>query len=73
MQDASNTEISGYMRMQERLQANFTKAIDEPSHFEKVKWFAHYWNEFLPDKHDKLKRITGPGMNVVTWRNGSRG
>jgi len=67
--DASYNEISSYVRMGQQLQVNFNKAVDEPRHFEKVQWFARYWNDCLPYNHECLKPITGPGLDIATvWK-----
>jgi len=34
---------------------------DNPRHFEKVQWFARYWNKHMKSSQ-ALPRITGPGL-----------
>jgi hypothetical protein len=68
--DASYSEISTYVRMGEKIQEQFLRAVDEPKHFEKIQWFARYWNSCLPANHEKLRPIAGPGLDIVTWRSG---
>jgi hypothetical protein len=48
----------------DQLQRRFDEATDNPNHFEKVKWFANYWNETISnwDLHG-FKRVTGPGID----------
>src|SRR5581483_9714310 len=33
---------------QKMIQKRFRQSIDEPRHFEKVQWFAKYWNSIVP-------------------------
>jgi hypothetical protein len=37
-----------YMSIKERIQQRYEESMDTPRHFEKVKWFAQYWNEVIP-------------------------
>jgi hypothetical protein len=46
------------------IQRRLDEAMDEPSHFEKVHWFADYWNEVFFGV-DGLKRIEGPGLATL--------
>jgi len=46
------------------IQRRLDEAVDEPSHFEKVHWFAEYWNDVFHGVGD-LKRIEGPGLETL--------
>jgi hypothetical protein len=37
-----------YLSIRERIQQRYEDSMDTPRHFEKVKWFAQYWNEVIP-------------------------
>jgi hypothetical protein len=47
--------------MRDRIQQRFDEAVDEPRHFEKVKWFALYWNESL-FRFGEQYTVKGPGL-----------
>jgi hypothetical protein len=49
----SQTEKATYRRylsIRERVQERYEESMDTPRHFEKVRWFARYWNEEIPQK-----------------------
>jgi hypothetical protein len=56
-------------RIAEQVQARFDASRDNPSHFEKVRWFAQYWNESIPPAHHRVRRIVGKGLDAqtATW------
>jgi hypothetical protein len=54
--------ISGYNRMAEQIQMRFNESVDNPRHFEKVQWFAKYWNNTIANLHGEVKSVTGPGL-----------
>jgi hypothetical protein len=58
-----------YAAIQERLQTKFDEAIDDPRHFEKLQWFADYWNRTIPYGLFG-KKIVGPGLNQAVWTAG---
>lgn len=39
-----------YIRIRDKIQERYGEAMDDPRHFEKVRWFARYWNEVIPKK-----------------------
>jgi hypothetical protein len=39
---------SRYMQIRDKIQQRYGEAMDDPRHFEKVRWFARYWNEVIP-------------------------
>lgn len=55
-------------RIAERIQDRLEEAIDNPRHFEKVKWFAKYWNRTLKP-YREVKQIEGPGVTpeAAVW------
>jgi hypothetical protein len=53
-----------YAGIADQLQRRFDEATDNPNHFEKVKWFANYWNEETKRWDiEGFKRVTGPGLD----------
>ena len=54
-----------YADISTQLQRRFDEATDNPRHFEKVKWFASYWNEHVRLWDiDGLNRVKGPGLDL---------
>jgi hypothetical protein len=54
-----------YGDISNQLQRRFDEATDNPTHFEKVKWFANYWNDHVRRWDiDGLNRIRGPGLDL---------
>jgi hypothetical protein len=51
-----------FKTIQAAVQQKFLQAADNPRHFEKVQWFAKYWNSIVPaqGKYD-IHRIKGAG------------
>jgi hypothetical protein len=45
------------------IQMRFDESADNPSHFEKVRWFANYWNESIAS-YPQLRRIFGAGLDA---------
>jgi hypothetical protein len=37
-----------FLGIRDRIQQRYEEAMDSPRHFEKVKWFAQYWNDVIP-------------------------
>jgi hypothetical protein len=42
------------------IQQRFDESVDDPRHFEKVKWLAEYWNANSAPYRRYLGRVTGP-------------
>ena len=64
-----NTAFGGkllpYADISIQLQRRFDEATDNPRHFEKVKWFARYWNDHVRQWHiDGLNHVKGPGLDL---------
>lgn len=55
--------LAEYERMRDTIQKRLRESVDNPRHFEKVQWFARYWNKCSP-----YIPVAGPGMDVMTWR-----
>jgi hypothetical protein len=55
--------LEEYENMRDTIQKRLAESVDNPRHFEKVQWFARYWNKCSP-----YLLVTGPGMDVFTWR-----
>lgn len=54
--------VNRYNAMAEQIQGRFDEAIDNPRHFEKVQWFAKYWNRTLEPVSKDVRLISGPGL-----------
>jgi hypothetical protein len=52
-----------------QIQRRYLESFDNPNHFEKVKWFARYWNRAMAAHFDVVARIKGPGVDLepATW------
>jgi hypothetical protein len=49
-----------YLTMKEKLQRRLYEAQDNPPHYEKVQWFADYWNRYVPALENNALRIRSP-------------
>lgn len=58
---AEDANIAFLADMRDKIQKAFLEATDNPRHFEKVQWFAKYWNDHMPDANG-LRKIQGPGV-----------
>ena len=47
------------------LQEKLDEAVDNPRHFEKVQWFARYWNDVFRHCRD-IEKVWGPGVLPIT-------
>jgi hypothetical protein len=45
------------------LQKSLNESVDDPRIFEKVRWFANYWNKYIEPLGAQY-RITGPGLGI---------
>jgi len=60
--DNEETDRYGaYGQMKSMIEKRYKEAVDNPRHFEKVQWFARYWNATLPYNAASF-RILGPGL-----------
>jgi hypothetical protein len=37
-----------YLSIRDKIQQRYEESMDTPRHFEKVRWFAKYWNDVIP-------------------------
>jgi hypothetical protein len=49
------------------LQTRFDEAADNPSHFDKVRWFANYWNASITP-YPTLPRVFGAGLDFPPFQ-----
>jgi hypothetical protein len=49
------------------IQRRFNESVDNPRHFEKVKWFAECWNAVVSSRGalSRLKMIHGVGLSEI--------
>lgn len=55
--------LAYYGAMGQKIQQRFDESVDNPRHFEKVQWFARYWNETLPQDGSGFARVKGAGLD----------
>jgi hypothetical protein len=48
-----------------RLQERFEQSMDNPRHFEKVRWFAKYWNDAIVSARLEYRKVLGAGLDVA--------
>ena len=60
-QDMRRTLVRRFNKLADLIQLRFEEAADNPSHFEKVRWFADYWNDSISTLPE-LNRIYGVGL-----------
>lgn len=48
LNDHEKVDHQRYRQIRDRIQQRYGEAMDSPRHFEKVRWFARYWNEVIP-------------------------
>ena len=58
--------LDEFAKLQAVIQQRLNEATDNPRYFEKVQWFARYWQRSVPYGAPTFSQITGPGMDVVT-------
>ncbi len=51
-------EFGPYRETRDLIQRRLREAIDNPKHFEKIKWFASYWNECIPEQAKGFPPVT---------------
>jgi hypothetical protein len=49
--------LAWYAKMCEMIQRRFDESVDTPRHFEKVQWFANYWNMSIDEERSGLRLI----------------
>jgi hypothetical protein len=55
-----------YHKIAAQIQNKFHEAVDDPRQFEKVQWFAKYWNQVVSGKTMEFPRIFGAGLEPQT-------
>ena len=55
------TAFGEYATIKRLIEERYKEAMDNPAHFEKVQWFARYWNKSLPANATSF-RIMGVGL-----------
>ena len=51
--------------MAQRIQERFDASVDDPAHFEKVRWFAEYWNGYAEMYPRLVLQVKGRGLGGV--------
>lgn len=54
--------LEKYISYATLLQRRLDTAVDEPRHFQKVQWFARYWNSVVHQFAGEVPKIIGPGL-----------
>lgn len=67
----AKARLASFVKMKNQIERRVAETADNPSHFEKVQWFAKYWNASFAPTETRTGRVKGPGLDVVTWRSGS--
>jgi hypothetical protein len=63
--DGRMNQIHRFHLMAAKIQEQFDASVDNPRVFEKVQWFARYWNETVWQFGGTVHRIRGPGVTPV--------
>jgi hypothetical protein len=61
------TNLNHITDLQNIIQKKLHESIDNPRHFQKVQWFAEYWNRSVPYGGKDFSSIQGPGLNETKW------
>jgi hypothetical protein len=60
--DNEDSDVLGnYSQIKRMIEQRYREAMDNPRHFEKVQWFAKYWNASLPPNATSF-RVLGVGL-----------
>ncbi len=54
-------KFGGFATIKAVIEKRYQEAIDNPRHYEKVQWFARYWNSCLPANASTF-RVLSPGL-----------
>jgi hypothetical protein len=63
----SGPVLEAYDELRKQMQRRFDQSVDNPRHFEKVQWFARYWNKSTPFGTKNNLTVVGPGLDVAEW------
>jgi hypothetical protein len=58
----SDKVLLHFKTLREMIQRRFDESVDNPKHFEKVQWFANYWNISFPKEQEGFEMINGAGL-----------
>jgi len=58
---SARINLQYYKDTARKIQKRFDESVDTPRHFEKVQWFARYWNTMVGDCSE-IPKIRGPGV-----------
>lgn len=58
-------DLDPFVFLKDKIQQRFVEAIDDPRIFEKVQWFAAYWNRSV-GRHHPTFEVKGPGASRKT-------
>jgi hypothetical protein len=64
--DDRSSRIKLYNQIADQIQKRYNESFDTPRHFEKVQWFARYWNENAMAFGVGVKLITKMGFDGHT-------
>jgi hypothetical protein len=56
-----------YSTIRSQIERRLEESRDTPRHFEKVQWYARYWNASVHQQFKGFPFIDGPGLNYVRW------
>jgi hypothetical protein len=62
------SEYLRYESISRKIQQRFEESMDNPRHFEKVQWFARYWNNAIPRLATDFPRVHGAGLDQTSLR-----
>jgi hypothetical protein len=57
-------DFSRFVAIRNKIQEKFFNSVDNPRHFEKVQWYARYFNEIVSGGHKEIDPIDGPGVSI---------
>ncbi len=57
--------VERYNDFAAQIQRRFEASVDNPRHFEKVQWFARYWNDVVMSHSHEVRLIMGPGLGIL--------
>jgi hypothetical protein len=61
-------DLKFFEAIRSQIQRRFDESVDNPRHFEKVQWFASYWNRIDLPITGGLRQIVGPGITSQNFR-----
>lgn len=52
LDNAEADDLKRFKRIRDKIQERYEETMDAPRQFEKVRWFAQYWNDKIPDQYN---------------------